>query len=263
MTTFRVFTATTGSFDGRPNNLLYDPLPSNSLFEPTEPNIKLVKWGDEFAEGEILGESGEGVDVLGEALAAVTILAVGARDLSMHLVDVPREENTGVDGLVVATVAAAVVGDGIEVGHLERAKDVVGILRNLGLEGGHAAEFLTNKDLAEQVDFARKNHRLGLEVLNIGPLREELRHEVDLAARLLGEALGSAGQDGRADKDRHVGEIFDKLGHQGEILGPVILRRNMKGDKDDIRRGQIVIHPLRRVADQHLHVGVVLLQPHL
>lgn len=233
------------------------------LLKPTKPDIQFMERSNEFPKGKSLGEGGEGVDVLGEAFTTVAIFAVGAWDLSMHLVDVPREENTGVDGFVVTAVAAAVVGHGIEIGHLERAEDVVGILCDFGLERGHAAEFLADKNLTEQIDFARKNHRLGLEVLDVGALRQKLRHEIDLVARFFGEALGSTRKDGRADEDRHVGEIFDKLGHQGEILGPVILRRNMKGDKDDIGRRQIVIHSLGRIADQHLHVGIVFLQPHL
>lgn len=222
-----------------------------------------MEGGDEFAEREILGEGGEGIDVLGEALAAVAVFAVGTGHLGVHLVDISREKDSSMDGLVIATVAAAVVGDGIEVGHLERAKDVVGILRDFGLKGGHAAKLFADENLAEQVDLTRKDHRLGLEILNIGSLCQELRHEVDLVTRFLGEAFRGAGQDGRADKDRHVRQLLDELGHQGEILRAVVLGRNMKRDKDDIRRGQIVIHPLGRIADQHLHVGIVFLQPHL
>ena len=236
---------------------------SNPLFKPAEPDIELVEGGDELAERKILGEGGEGVDVLGEAFATVAIFAVGARDLSMHLVDVPREENTGVDGFVVTAVAAAVVGHGIEVSHLEGAEDVVGVLGDLGLKGGHAAKLFADENLAEQVDLTRKDHRLGLEILNISPLCQELRHEVDLVTRFFGEALGSTRKDGRTDEDRHVGKLLDKLGHQGEILRTIILRRHMERDKDDIRRGQIVIHSLGRIADQHFHIGIVFLQPHL
>lgn len=183
------------------------------LFKPAEPDIELVERGDEFAKGKILGEGGEGVDVLGEALAAVAVFAVGTGHLGVHLVDVTRKEDTGMDGLVVAAVSAAVVGHGIEVGHLERAEDVVGILRNLGLEGGHTAEFLADKNLAEEINFAGEDHRLRLEVLDIGPLREEFRHEVDLVAGLLGEPLGGAREDGRADEDRYVGKSPNELGH--------------------------------------------------
>ena len=222
-----------------------------------------MERGDEFAEGKPLREGREGVDVLREALAAVTIFAVGTGHLGVHLVDVTREENTGVDGLVVAAVAAAVVGHGIEVGHLERTEDIVGILRDFGLEGGHAAEFLADENLAEEINLTGEDHRLRLEILDVSALGEEFGHEVNFVPRLFGEPLGGARKDGRTDEDRHVGKALDELGHQGQILRTVILGRYVERHEDNVRRGQVVIHPFGRVTDQHLHVGIVFLQPHL
>lgn len=222
-----------------------------------------MKGSNEATKREVFGEGGEGVDVFREAFAAVTVFPVGAGNLGVHVVDVAGKEDAGVDGLVVATVAAAVVGDGVEIGDLEGAEDVVGVFGDLGLEGGHAAEPLADENLAEQIDLTGEDHGLGLEILDIGALREEFRHEVDLVPRFPGESLGGTRQDGRADEDRHIGKVLDELGHQGEILRTVILGRHMEGNKDDVRRRQVVVHPLRRVADQHLHVGIVLLQPHL
>ncbi len=156
----------------------------DALFGAAEVDVEVVEGGNDFAEGGVLRELGEGVDVLGEAFAAVAVAAVGAGDVGVGVVDVPGEEDAGVDGLVVAVVLAAVVGDGVEVGHLEGAEDVVCVFADFGLEGGHAAELFADEDLGEEVEFAGEDHGLGLEVFHVGALGEELGHEVDVVAGL-------------------------------------------------------------------------------
>ena len=53
------------------------------LFKSTEVNVEFVERSTEFAEGAVLGELREGVDVLREALAAVATFAVGAGDVGV------------------------------------------------------------------------------------------------------------------------------------------------------------------------------------
>ena len=154
-------------------------------------NVELVERGEELAEGGTFGELGEGVDVLREALSSVAELAVGTGDIGVGVVDVAGEEAARVDLRPVGAHLLAVFADSIEIGHLVGAKDIVRILRDLGLERRHHRELLAREDrrkkreilgrgLGISRDVAGPDHRLLAEVLDVGTLRQELRHVADV-----------------------------------------------------------------------------------
>ena len=58
------------------------------FLHPTEMHIQLVQMFQQGAEGCAFGHLGEGVDILGEALATVAKLAVRAGDIGMSIIDV-------------------------------------------------------------------------------------------------------------------------------------------------------------------------------
>ena len=58
------------------------------LLHPTEVNVQLMQVLKQGAQGGALGHLGEGVHILGEALAAVAQLAVGAGHVGVRVVDV-------------------------------------------------------------------------------------------------------------------------------------------------------------------------------
>lgn len=234
----------------------------DAFFEAAEADVEFVEGCKELAKGKRFRELGKGVDVFGEAFAAVAEFAIGSGDVGVGVVNVPGEENAGVHALVVCPKAAAVVGNGVEVGHLNRPKDVVGVFGNLCLEGGHVAELLTNENLGEEIEFAGEDHGLALEVFDVGALGEEFGHEVNLVPGLLGEALGGAWKNSRANEDGNVREAFDNLRGEGEVLRAVVFGGNMEGDEDNVGLGEVVIHPFGRVADENVDVGVVFFKPY-
>ena len=58
------------------------------LFHPTEMHVELMQMLKQGAEGGAFGHLGEGVHILGEALAAIAQLAVGAGHVGVRVVDV-------------------------------------------------------------------------------------------------------------------------------------------------------------------------------
>ena len=136
------------------------------------------------AQGGALGHLGEGVHILGEALAAVAQLAVGAGHVGVRVVDVARKQYARVHLAPVGSHLLAVFAAGVEVGDLVGAKHVVHILGELGLEGRHHRELLAHEYLGKQLVRAREDHGLLLEVLDVGTLGEELGHVAHLVASL-------------------------------------------------------------------------------
>ena len=63
------------------------------LLHPSEMHIQLVEMLQQRSERRALGHLSEGVHVLGEALAAIAVLAVGAGDIGVGIVDVAGEED--------------------------------------------------------------------------------------------------------------------------------------------------------------------------
>ena len=155
------------------------------LFKPTKVDVELVERSKEFAEGGTGGHLREGVDVLREALAAVATFAVGTGDVGVRVVDVAGEEAARVDLRPIRAHLLAILLHRIEVRHLIRAEDIVGILCDLCLERRHDGELLRGEDFDEQIHRARENHRLLLEVLDVCALGQELRHIANLMSRLL------------------------------------------------------------------------------
>ena len=98
------------------------------LLHPTEMDIQLVQVFQQGSKGCSLSHLGKGVDILGEAFAAISELAVRTRDVGMGVVDVAGEKNAGVDLTPVGSHLLAILAAGVEVGYLISAKDIVHVL---------------------------------------------------------------------------------------------------------------------------------------
>ena len=231
------------------------------FLEAAEVDVKLVEWCKERAEGCSCCHLSKSIDILGEALATITKLAVGTGDVGVGVIDVTGEEHTGVDLAPVTTHLLAVFTASVEVGDLISAKHVVHVLGELSLQRGHHGELLADEDLGEQVVSTGEDHRLFLEVLDVGTLGEELRHVADLVAGLAGEHLAGAGEDGGADEDGHVGEVLNELLHQREVLGAVVFGGDMDLQESDVDVAQVIVVALGRVADEQFTLRVVVFQP--
>lgn len=174
------------------------------LLKSSEVHIQLMEVLKESTQRCALGHHGEGVDILREALATITELAVRTWDIGVGVVDVARKEHTGVYLAPVATHLLAVLTASVEVSYLVGSEDVVHVLSKLGFEGSHNGELLAHEDLGEEVLCSGEDHGLLLEVLDVGALGEELRHVVYAMAGLLGEHVAGAREDGGAHEDRYV-----------------------------------------------------------
>jgi len=213
-------------------------------------HIQFVQVLQEGAKGRALGHLGEGVDVLGEALATVAELAVGAGDVGVGVVNVAGEEDAGMHLAPVGSHLLAVLTAGVEVGHLVGSEHIVHILGQLSLQRSHHGEFLTNEDLGEQFLCSSEHHSLLAEVLEEGALREELGHIAHLMAGLTREHLAGAGQDGGAHEHGHIGQVGDELLHQREVLRSVVFGRHGDLQERDIDIAQVIVVALVRVADE-------------
>ena len=210
-----------------------------------------------------MGHLRKGVDVLREALAAITELAIGAGDVGVRVVDVARKQHAGVDLRPVAAHLLDVFLRRIEVGDLVGAEHVVDVLRELGLERTHHRELLAGEHLDEEIDRAREHHRLFLEVLDVRALREKLGHVADMVSGLAREKVARAGQDRGAHEHRHVGKVRDEFLHEREVLRAVVLRGHVDLQEGDVDLREVVVVPFRRIAHEYLAVLVVFLQPGL
>ena len=121
------------------------------FLHPTEMHVQLMQVLKQGAQRGALGHLSKGVHILGEALATIAILAIGARDIGVGVVDVARKQYARVHLAPVGTHLLAVFAAGVEVGDLVGAKHVVHILGELGLEGGHHRELLAHEYLGEQL----------------------------------------------------------------------------------------------------------------
>ena len=174
------------------------------LLESTEMNIELVQMLKESSERSTSGHLSEGIDILREALATIAELAVRTRDIGVGVVDVAREEDSGVYLAPVGSHLLAVLTAGVEVGNLVGSKDVVHVLGELGFEWSHDGELLAHEDLGEEILCSGEDHSLLLEVFNVGAFGEELWHVVYAMAGLLGEHVAGAWEDGGAHEDWYV-----------------------------------------------------------
>ena len=231
------------------------------FLEATEVDIELMQGCKEGAEGGALSHLGEGVDILGEALATIAKLAVGTGDIGVGVVDVAGEEHAGVYLAPVAAHLLTVLAAGIEVGDLVGTEDVVHVLGEFSLQRGHHGELLADEDAGEEVVSTCEHHGLLLEVLDMGALRQELRHVAYLVACLAGKHVAGARQDGGAHEDGDIGEVLNQLLHQAQVLRAIVLSGNVNLKECDVNLAQVIIVALGRVADEELALGVVVFQP--
>jgi len=140
------------------------------LFYPTEMHIQFVQVLQQGTKWRALGHLGEGVDILGEALATVAELAVGTGDVGVGVVDITGEEDAGVHLAPVGSHLLAVLAAGVEVGHLVGSEHVMHILGQLGLQRGHHGELLAHEDFGEKFLCSSEYHCLLAEVFQEGAL---------------------------------------------------------------------------------------------
>lgn len=239
------------------------------LLKAPEMDVEFVERGEQGAERRARRQLREGVHVLREALAAVAALAVRPRNVGVRVVDVARQQAARVDLRPVRAHLLAVLLHGVEVRHLVRAEDVVRILRDLRLKGGHHREPLAGEDPRQERQRRRvaldgEDHRLPAEVLDVRALRQELRHVEDAMPRLPREPRRGARQDRRAHEDGHVRQPLDEFLHERQVLRAVVLGRHVDLKERDVDVAQVVVEALGRVAHAARAVrGVVLLQPRL
>ena len=62
------------------------------FFHSSEMHVQLMQVLQQGAQRRSLGHLGKGVDVLGEALATIAQLVVGAGDVGVRVVDVARKQ---------------------------------------------------------------------------------------------------------------------------------------------------------------------------
>ncbi len=213
------------------------------------------------SKGRSLGHLGKGIDVLGEALAAITELTVRTGDIGVGVVDIAGQQHTGVHLAPISTHLFAVLTAGVEVGDLIGSKHIMHILGKFCLQWRHNSELLTYKDFSKQFVSSGEYHGLLAEVLEEGALGEKLGHIAHLMAGLLGEAFTGAGQDGGTYKHRHIREFCDKLLHERQILCSIVLCRYVDLQESNINITQVIIVTLRGVADEKFTLRVVMLQP--
>ena len=239
------------------------------LLKAPEMDVEFVERGEQGAERRARRQLREGVHVLREALAAVAALAVRTGDVGVRVVDVARQQAARVDLRPIGTHLFAILLHRVEVGHLVRAEDVVRILRDLRLKGGHHREPLAGEDPRQERQRRRvaldgEDHRLPPEVLDVRALRQELRHVEDAMPRLPREPRRGARQDRRAHEDGHVRQPLNQRPHQRQVLRAVVLGRHVDLKERDVDVAQVVVEALGRVAHAARAVrGVVLLQPRL
>lgn len=197
------------------------------LLHPSEMDIQLVQVFQQGTERRTLGHLGKGVDILGEALATIAILAVGARYVGVGIIDVAGQQHAGVDLAPVSSHLLAILAASVEVGYLVGSEHVVHILGEFGLQRGHDSEFFPNENFGEQVVGTGEDHSLLLEVLNMGALCQEFRHITHLMASLFGEAVAGTRENSSPNKYRHVRELGDKFFHESQILRTVFFSRHM------------------------------------
>lgn len=224
-------------------------------------HIQLVQVLQQGSKGSTFGHLGEGIDILGEALATITEFAVRTRDVGVGVVDISREKDSSMYLAPVSPHLLTILAAGIEVGYLIGTKDIVHILGEFCLQRGHHGELLAHENLGEQFMRTCEYHRLLAEVLQEGALGEELGHIAYLMTGLLGEHCAGAREDSGAHKHGHIGQVGDELLHQREVLGTVVLGGHVDLQEGNVNTTQVIIVPLRRVADEQFALWIVMLQP--
>ena len=121
----------------------------NMLLYSTEMNVQFMEVLQKGSKGCALSHLGKGVDILGEALATITKLAIRTRYIGVGVVDIARQQYTCMHLAPVGTHLLAVLAAGIEVSNLISSKHVVHVLGQLCFQRGHDGELLANEDPGE------------------------------------------------------------------------------------------------------------------
>ena len=224
-------------------------------------NVQFMQMFQQGSKGCTLSHLGEGIDILGEALATITELTIRAGDIGMGVINITRQQHTGMHLAPVSSHLLAVLAAGVEVGDLICSKDIVHILGEFCLQRSHHRELLTHENLGEQFLCAGEDHGLLAEVLDESALGEKLWHIAHLMAGLHGEAFTGAGKDGGAHEHGHIRQVGDEFLHQGEVLRAIVLGRHVNLQEGNIDTTQVIVVPLGRVADEQFALWIVMLQP--
>ena len=174
------------------------------FFGATEVDVEFVEVFQERAERCSFGHLGEGIDVFRETFASVAEFAVRSGYVCVCIVDVTGEENTCVHLTPVHAHLLAILAAGIEIGDFIRAEDIVHVFGKFCLQRRHDGKFLAYKDTREEFLFAREDHGLFAEILQIRSFGEEFGHITHLMACFAGEAFAGTRRDGCANEDRHI-----------------------------------------------------------
>ena len=154
------------------------------LLFPTKMHVQLMQMLQKSSKWRAFGHLCEGVHVLGEALAAIAILAIGPWHVGVGIVDISRKKHACMHCAPVGTHLFAIFTAGVEVGDFISTKYIVHVFGQLCLQWGHDGKLLANKDLGKQLVRTCEYHGLFLEVLYMCALGQELRHVAHLVASL-------------------------------------------------------------------------------
>lgn len=231
------------------------------LLKAAEMDIEFMKVLQEGAKGCSLGHLSKGIHIFRETFAAISVLAIRARNIGVHIIDVARKEDAGMHLAPVGTHLLAVLAACVEVSHFVCAKDIVHVLGEFCLQRGHDGEFLAHEDTGEQLMGSSEDHGLLLEVLDMGALGEKLGHIMDTVAGLLGETVTGARENGGAHEDGHVGEFGDEFLHQREVLRAVVLSGDVDLQERDVDSTQVIVVAFGWVTDEQFTLRVVVFQP--
>ena len=98
------------------------------LFESSEMDIQFMQMLQQGAERGACGHLGKGIDILGEALATIAVFAIRTGDVGVGVVDVARQQHSGMYLSPVGSHLLAILAAGVEVGDLIGSKHVVHVL---------------------------------------------------------------------------------------------------------------------------------------
>ena len=231
------------------------------FLESAEMNVKFVEMLQKCSKRRSFGHLCKSVDILGKTLAAIAELSVRTRNICVSVVDIAGKKDSRMHITPVSTHLLTIFATSVEIGYLVGSEHIVHILGKLGLKRGHNGELFAHKNFGEQLLCAGENHCLLFEVLDMRALGKKFRHIVYLMASLTTEHLAGAGENGGADKNRHIGEFGDELLHQCQILRTIIFGGHMYLQKSNVNIAQIVVVSFWRIADKKFALGVVVLQP--
>ena len=231
------------------------------FFHTAEVYIQLMEMLQQRTQRGALGHLSESIYVFRETFTAVSVLAIGPRNVSVRVVDITGQQYAGMYLTPVCSHLFAVLLASVEVGYFVCAEDIVHVFSQLSLQRTHHGEFFTHEDLRQQLLCAGEDHGLLVKVLNEGTFGQELRHVIHVVTGFFGQTSTRARQNGRTNEYRNVRQILDQFRHQTQVLRTVFLCGNMNLQESDVDVAQVIVVPLVRVADEEFAFGVVVFQP--